>query len=200
MTTLPGVVLLAGAMTSLVVLRCSRARLLQILGFGTFLFFSLASKPSGEFFWADLSLVPFLLLTAGVIGSIRRRSVLAGALVLALFIPAASRSFAVRDNYHALDWGAPAAVEVEQYRNSQRFLFLGFRDRDHVALYRFGPFVLPAARRYEEDLRAYRDHLLDPERARSRASAFLGLPEVQPERLETERRWVNDELSRFAAG
>ncbi|MGQ0721073.1 MAG: glycosyltransferase family 39 protein [Candidatus Eiseniibacteriota bacterium] len=190
MTTLPGCLVLAGALASLVVLRSGRARVLQVLGFGTFLFFSLASSPKGEFWWADLSLLCFLPLAAGVAASVPRGANIACALLVAAMVLPAWRTFAVRDNLYRLDWAAPRGLPVERFRNSQRFLFTEFRDRDHAALYRLGGLELPAARMYADGVRAYAEHLADERRALSSDSVYRGFPKVTPQGLEAEREWA----------
>jgi hypothetical protein len=176
------------------VLRSGRARVLQVLGFGTFLFFSLASSFRGEFWWADLSLLCFVPLLAGALASLPRAAV-ASVVVVALMVLPAWKTFAVRDNEYPLDWGAPRGLPVERFRNSQRFLFLQFRDRDHAALYRLGPLRLPAGRIYEAGLRAYAEHLADPAKALSAESEHRGYPRVEAARLEAEREWVAERLS-----
>ncbi|MGH2571008.1 MAG: ArnT family glycosyltransferase, partial [bacterium] len=74
MTTVPGALLLAGGGLSLALLRGERARFVQALGLFPFLLFSLFSRPSGEFFWSDFSLPPFILLSAAVLPRLRRWS------------------------------------------------------------------------------------------------------------------------------
>jgi 4-amino-4-deoxy-L-arabinose transferase-like glycosyltransferase len=198
MTTLPGCVLLAGALASLFVLRSGRARVLQVLGFGTFLFFSLASSPHGEFWWADLSLLCFVLLAAGVAASVQRGAKIVCALLVAAMLLPAWRTFAVRDNLYPLDWGMPRGLPEERFRNSQRFLFTEFRDRDHTALYRLGRMRLPAGRMYAGGVRAYAEHLADERQALSSDSWYRGFPKVTAERLATERVWAAERVAELA--
>jgi 4-amino-4-deoxy-L-arabinose transferase-like glycosyltransferase len=198
MTTVPGCVVLAGALASLVVLRSGRARVLQVLGFGTFLFFALASSPRGEFWWADLSLPCFVLLAAGVAASVPRVAKIACALLVAVMVLPAWKTFAVRDNLYPLDWAAPRGLPVERFRNSQRFLFAEFRDRDHAALYRFGGLELPAGRMYADGVRAYAEHLGDERRALSSDSWYRGFPKVTADRLAGERDWVGERVAELA--
>ena len=49
-----------------------RSRFLLVLGWSPFLFFSLLAGGTGEFWWADLSIVPFALLAAVLLDSLPR--------------------------------------------------------------------------------------------------------------------------------
>jgi 4-amino-4-deoxy-L-arabinose transferase-like glycosyltransferase len=198
MTTLPGCVLLAGALASLFVLRSGRARVVQVLGFGTFLFFSLASSPTGEFWWADLSLLCFVLLAAAVAASMPRGAKIVCAIAVAAMVLPAWNTFAARDGLYPLDWDMPRGLPVERFRNSQRFLFLEFRDRDHAALYRLGGRELPAGRIYAAGLRAYAEYLADDRRALSSNSWHRGFPKVTADRLEAERLWAAERVAELA--
>ncbi len=204
MSTLPGSVLIVGAFVSLFVLNGWWSRFLQLLGFGTFLFFTLFSAPRGEFWWADLSLLSFLLLTSGVLAGPLRRARILHLLVAVAMIPPAIRLAGTTDNYFPLDWGSPAPSVVERYQNQQTFQFLRFRDRDHVTLFQFRTWTLPAMDSYRQSLEAYAIYLEGKREGDAKRQADflsvhaeLGLEDVPLARLVTEQKWVEEELARM---
>lgn len=196
-TTIPGILLLSGALASCFVLKESGARFLQALGFGTFLFFCVASNPRGEFWWADLTLLPFLVLTAAT--WTRLCSGVPALLAIPVLLTAlpAAKLLGEENNYHPLDWGSPPPLSVEQFSNSQKFLFLSFKERDFVSLTGIGDdLALPARARHVRNLIEYRKQTLEwsertaPDRRRS------GLPPLDASNAASERDWVERELLR----
>lgn len=161
MTTVPGVLLLASALASLFFLKSREARFLQALGWGTFLFFSLCATPRGEFWWADLSLLPFVVLTGALWdrAASRRPALLALPVVLAA-VPAAL-ALVENDNYHPLDWGAPPVEVSRNFVSVQRRLDLRYADFDYARLTSLAGLALPARTRYER-ARAWRLELPPP--------------------------------------
>lgn len=161
MTTIPGLPVLGSALASLFLLKTREARFLQVLGWGTFLFFSLCTSPRGEFWWADLSLLPFVILTAAVWDRLAARApaLLAVPVVLAA-VPGALALFE-GDNYHPLDWGAPPPQVVMAFVAAQRSMDLRHADIDYAALTEFAGFALPARARLERN-RAWRREMPPP--------------------------------------
>lgn len=197
MTTAPGALLLAGDIASLFVLRSREARFLQALGFGTFLFFSIATDPHGEFWWSDGSLLPFVILAAGTFAWAARKFPAILAIPVLVFSVAAIRLLGDKDNYHPLDWGAPPALAVEQFRNSQRFLFVNGRKRDYVELTRFaGAVPLPARDRYIANLRAWDEELSAFERTGPGDRRARGIPDFVESSVAEERERVAREFER----
>ena len=226
MTSLPGLILLAGAIASLFLLRSRQARFLQLLGWGPFVFYSLFSVSRGEFWWADLSVAPFILLTSAVIGRLAGAAgKLTVALILLVFVWRAGVLVLAIDNYHAPDWGKIPAAVVKEYRMHQASLIVQHRDRDHVALCRYGHWQLPATAYYRRCLTLYRSvlrfcHGESAGRVNSKKAAVMlrmyprldaayrqAIP--SPKRqvsvqhpliqdvIQQELAWVNEELARF---
>ncbi|UPT74403.1 MAG: glycosyltransferase family 39 protein [Elusimicrobiota bacterium] len=186
MTTIPGLILLGSVLAGAFVLKGPETRFLQGLGAGTLLFFCVGSDPRGEFWWADLVLIPFVALAAGAWARLTPRApALPAALLLACALPAA-RLFADQDNYHPLDWGEPSPFAVEKFTSSQRLLFLGFRERDFASLTSWpGGAAMPARARHARALRSYRD------------GPLASLPAAERER---ERRWVDRQIVKAETG
>jgi hypothetical protein len=201
LTTIPGAIVLASALASLLVLRGTPARLLQVLGFGTFAFFCLASSPFGEFWWADLSLPVFLALTAGVLASLPRARALAMAGAVLLLAAPGFRVATSAENYFPLEWGAPPEDVITRYRTSQAHMISRFRERDHAALCRAGVWRLPAAEYYRRSVEAYAEYL-SALQAGERASAWRrrGWPPVEKARIDEELAWAVREARRLGAG
>lgn len=150
MTLLPGALLLGGAGASLWCLRSAAARRLQMLGFGPFLFFLLlgAGRGPAEFWWADLAVVPFACLTAGVLARLPRSALLASCAVL-LGLPGTVRVIVADVNCHPPLLVAPPQGALARCLEDQRVLVQRFPERDHEALVRLGRWRLPAAAFYD---------------------------------------------------
>ncbi len=197
MTTGPGLVLLASAAASFVLLRSAFARLLGILGFATLVFFSFFATPECEFWWSDLSVVAFVPLAGAVLAKATRP---VGRVIAAVALAVVALGFAsqtsARANVYPLEWGAPPPRFMETFRTGLSTLFLLHRDRDHVALYRQGPYALPVLRDYEHALGAYAEALeVDADPARLR---WRGFP-IDPQGFDAdaELAWARAELARL---
>lgn len=193
MSTAPGVIVLAGALAG-GFLRGREARLVLALGWFPFLFFSLFSRPDGEFFWADFCLPPFVLLTAAAVRLLRKASGAAAVLAVSVHAWTAVELLRTRDRYFPLDWGDPPRAVVESYRTSQHALIARFKSRDHLELSTFAGRPLPVYEYHLSCLAEYRDALdsksSDPE------LVFKGwLAEGDDRNVEIE--WVRREISRF---
>lgn len=201
MTTLPGILLLAGGALSLGLLRDAKGRILQSLGFGVFLFIALLTTPRGEFWWADLTVPSFLLLTAAVLARVPRHRWILYLVVSAIALPPALRLAATHDSYYPLDIGTPAPDAVRRVQHALRFQFLAFRERDHLALYRLRTLDLPPLRDYRESLLAYREYLARPEGFdTAMAAAIRRIRPVATDGTGREVNWVDGELARLRGG
>jgi hypothetical protein len=160
MTPVLGIILLVAGGASVYLLRSPLARLLQILGFGTLLFFCLFTSPAGEFWWADLTILPFIVLTGGVLAKLRGAWNAVTIAAIGLMLIYSSNLVRTRDNYFPLEWGTPPKAAIEAYRNSQRLLMVAFRDRDHLKLCSFGDIRLPACDFYADSLFLYQKRLI----------------------------------------
>ncbi len=150
MTSLPGGLLLAGAVGSLLLLRKPAIRMWLLLGWVPFLFFSFFGG-QGEFWWADLAVVPFVLLT---VASVARLSPWLLLVVVCLSLPGAFNVTRASENCYpsaALSSG-PLMVRCHA---EQRVLIGDFPARDHAALSRVGSMRLPVANYYEQRATAY---------------------------------------------
>ena len=192
LTVLPGVALLSGAVASLFLLRSSSARLLQILGWSTFLFFSIfggSGRDYSAFWWSDLSIVPFTLLTAGVVWSLPAKGKWALAVTLgALFLVKGVQVTATPDNVFVPDVARPADVVLDKARHRQRYFGFSRRHLDHVELCRIGSWWLPAWRYYRDGYEWYRAYLASDAAVESAET---------PGELERDRAFVEDQLRRF---
>jgi 4-amino-4-deoxy-L-arabinose transferase-like glycosyltransferase len=196
MTTGPGVLLLAGAVVSLWRLRTPAARALQALGFAPLCLFTVLGGGHGvEFWWADMVVVPFIALAAGVLAQLpRRRVVLFG--VLAVALPGAIALFLQRDNCYP-PWASPSLTEATARCEAvQRAFIVERRERDHVALTRLGPWRLPASSFYRDQLDRYASLLSRPDVAAGGLDVE-GWPKVAAASVATERAWAESERARF---
>lgn len=153
-STLPGLLLLGGALGSFMHWRVPDVRLWLRLGWVPFLFFTLVGNPSNaspEFWWSDLSVVPFVMLTASLT---KRLAPYALAVGLLLAIPGSLDVVAARENCYPSAATSSGPV-IERCFDSQRMFVAHFRDRDHGALSLFGSMRLPVADHYERWGRAY---------------------------------------------
>jgi len=185
LTLLPGAILLLGAAASLHFVRSPTARFLQILGFGTFLFFSIfggSGRDYSAFWWADASILPFSILAAAVVSRLARGRMALAAGLAAVFLVKGVQVTATRDNVFLPDLVRPAEAVVEKARYRQRALGISRRHLDHVELCRLGPWWLPAWRYYRDGYEWYRGHL-------AAAPADTG--------GEPDREWVEEQLARF---
>jgi hypothetical protein len=191
MTIPAGGILLIGAASSVLTLRQADMRFLQLLGWSPFLFFSLFSRPDGEFWWSDLSLGPFVLLTAAAISQLRRPMAAAIPVVL-LFAGSAVvlvASPASRDNYfpHLI---TPAAKSVvQEFIVDQRMVIVERKKRDHLRLSCLGELTLPQCRNYRDDLEFLRTSALD----------HLQEEFEQPQVLMRELAWIDGQIIGFDA-
>lgn len=201
MTTLPGSLLIGGAIASLFLLRDWFARLLQFLGFGTFLLFALFTVPRGEFWWADLSVLAFVLLTAGVLARAAQSwPRFVGVMLVLVMVPPALRVGLDRVNSFPLDIGTPAEADAERAREGIALDLLRYRNRDHMALYRVGRWILPPSREYRQVLLKYRDHLVSGQRDDTiRGRLLVQIRKVPPSELDGELAWIEQELHRIGS-
>ena len=198
MTSVPGGILLTGAIASVYYLRSPLARFLQILGFGTFLFFCFFTSPAGEFWWADITLLPFIALTAAVLGRLRGAGNVVIVAVLAVALISSWRVVTARDNNFPLDWGSYPDRDVEVFKNLQMRLIVTFREQDHLKLCTLGNFRLPVCDFYETSLRSYEKYLLSVESNSIWAPWASRYSLIPPfEVVEQEKAWVRAELERF---
>jgi Dolichyl-phosphate-mannose-protein mannosyltransferase len=206
MTVIPGAILLACAVASLFVLRSLPARFLQALGWGPFLFVSLTARNVGEFFWwADLSVCPFVLLTAGLVQWLpRARTPVALALAGVFLVHAAPVVTETRNCHPPVLPNAPSAEPLagplDPCASTQKMLIVRNRRRDHEALTRVGRWCLPARAVYREWLRDYRDFLDRVQRGawKPKDPDEMGWPLPRNVDPPVERRWVDAELARLA--
>lgn len=197
MTCLPGGTVLLCATASLFVLRTRPARLLHVLGFGTFLFFSLFARPQGEFWWGDLSLLPFILLAAGVLGKLSRHWRVIYVVITVIMLVPAWRTVRSNENYFPIDYWPPPGQVIDSYRNCQRSLITGFRDHDHLRLCSAGRVTLPVWRFYERNLRLYEEYLSAlATRSAPKANEWIGWPRIDEAHLQDEQKWVQRTLDR----
>ena len=193
MTTLPGLVVLLGALVGGVTDRDRWNRFLVLLGFGTLLFFALATAPGGEFWWADLALLPLTLAAATAIARIPRRvGRLARVALLALLVPAV-RVAADAEHVNAFDWGEPPPRVREQYQNGMRAASVQHPDRDMVALLSAFGGRLPARKHHVAWLQDYREFLDN----RAGRREFAGFPRVPRAERAERLAWVDAEIARF---
>jgi hypothetical protein len=197
MTTIPGLILVGGSIASLAVLRSSFARFLQVMAFALFLAFSCFSTPVGEFWWSDLTLLPFVALTAGTLARLRGRGRILLAAVLVVVVAAGWKTLTVRDNHYPLDWGAPPADAIDRFRHTQWQLIVSHRDVDHLALCTFGTWRLPPCDFYRDGLAAYDLRLASPNGPPGTTTEDDGWDDVSPDSVAEERRWATSELARF---
>lgn len=159
MTTLPGVVILMAAAISVVNVRGMQARFMQSVGWGVFAFIAFFTTPRGEFWWADQSVFPFLILAALVAVRIPYGRFFAAAAILLIMLPASIRLVQVNDNFFDLDVGKAAPAEVERHRDFLAFTFLAFPERDQLSLYRFGGWEAPPLAGYRNSIVRYQQYL-----------------------------------------
>src|SRR3990172_9028569 len=198
MTSIPGGILLTGAVASVYLFRIPLARFLQTLGVGSFLFFCFFTEPAGEFWWADLTILPFIVLTAAVLGKLSGAWNAIGVVVLGAMLVCFWNLVWSRENYFPLEWGSPAKSVIEKYRTSQRMLIVTFRERDHLKVCSLEGLRLPACEFYETSLDFYEKYLISIENGKSANG-------MQDERrrgislpmLPREKAWVRAELERF---
>jgi len=158
----PGLVLLGGALGSILLWRLPDVRIWLRLGWGPFVFFTLAGNPatdSPEFWWSDLSVLPFAMLTAI---TLTRLSPAALGLGLLLSVPAALTVVQARENCYpsAATRTGPA---IDYCLNSQRMYLARFPDRDLGEISSVGPWKLPVAEHYERWGRVYAARLAEPD-------------------------------------
>jgi hypothetical protein len=154
MTTLTGTLVLLGGISGFFI-RDWRARFILALGWWPFAFFSLFSRPDGEFFWSDFSLPAFILLTSATafrFGGAAKHVAAALVLVHAWFAIPVVRA---TERYFPLEWGKPPPSVVQRYRNSQRSMLAAFKSRDYAKLTSCGTWHLPMRGWYLESLEAY---------------------------------------------
>ncbi len=178
LTILPGGVLLLCAIASVFVLRSDQARFLQILGWSIFFFFSLLGDYPDDypaFWWADMSILPFTLLTTGLISHVPKVRWPLALGVSALFVIKVVQLTNVRDNVYPPDV-APPPERVTIEAHHQRLVW-GIRHRtwgarrrpiDHVELCRLGSWRLPAWDYYQATYEIYGgilDSMSEEERA-----------------------------------
>ena len=192
LTVMPGLALLSGAVAGLFLLRGTSARFVQVLGWSTFLFFSIfggSGRDYSAFWWSDLSIVPFTLLTAAVVWYLPSRGRWALAIGLgALFLVKGVQVTTTPDNVFLPDVGRPADAALDRARHRQRYLAFSRRHLDHVELCRVGSWWLPAWRYYRDGYEWYRNYL---------GSDAAVEREEAPGELERDRRFVEDQLRRF---
>jgi hypothetical protein len=199
MTSAAGAIVLLGSIASISLLRSTQARFLQLLGFGTFFFFSLFTNPRGEFWWADLALLPFVALTGSVLSQRRRGRDTVAAIVAITMLIGAWRLVTTRDNYFPLELTTVHDDVIDRYRQSQRLLVVAERDVDHLDMCSLGMHPLPACGIYEAWFEAYERHLTAiPDTAGAVAPA-LAWPDLSPEDLQEETAWARAQLDRFRA-
>lgn len=189
LTLLPGATLLLGAVASLYVVRTPTARFLQILGFGTFLFFSIfggSGRDYSAFWWADSSILPFSILTAAAVSRLPTGGRVVAWLLAAVFLVKGVQLTGTRDNVFLPDLARPAESIVEKARYRQRALGISRRHLDHVELCRLGPWWLPAWRYYRDGYEWYRGYL-------ATTAENGGAADVHRE----DREWVERQLARF---
>jgi 4-amino-4-deoxy-L-arabinose transferase-like glycosyltransferase len=221
MTSIPGAIILTSAAASVWLLRSPLARFLQILGFGTLLFFCFFSSPEGEFWWADLTILPFIVLTGGVLGKLRGSWNIVGVAVLGVMMICSWNLVRTRDNYFPLEWGSPQIKVIDAYKNSQRLLIVAFRERDHLKLCSVGDLRLSSCEFYEHSLLLYQTYVLSLERRNPESalredhvpmvsmSTMLrqdldprtfseeGWPRIPSPLVPQEKAWVQAELDKF---
>ena len=154
MTSLPGGLLLAGALVSIRRAAQPNVRIWLKLGWGPFVFFTLfgaSQNAAPEFWWSDLSVVPFALLTAA---ALVRVPVAVQACVLAMLLPGAINVALATENCY------PSAAQVagplmERCRKKQSPLIAQFRSAQLETLTRFGPWRLQVADYYTGAATAY---------------------------------------------
>jgi hypothetical protein len=197
MTSLPGALVLGSAIASVWLLRSSVARFLQAFGFATFLLFSLLSGRDGEFWWADLTVLPFVALTGGVLGLLEGRRRLIALAVMSIALVTAFRIVTTRENYFPLDVGSPPQPVIDSYKKSQWQLVVAQRNVDHLAACSVGELTLPACRFFEASFVEYGQHLASLEKAGGNIEPSEGWDEIAPERLPFEKAWASAQISRF---
>jgi hypothetical protein len=198
MMPLAGGLLLAGAAASLALFRDREARFLQRLGLVPFLVLCFVASRGGgtqEFWWADLAVVPFAILTAGVAARLRFAPA-AAALALAATLPGTLALLGTRENCFPARWPAPPPAALERCLESQRAFVARFRERDHAALTHLRAWRLPAAAFYEESLLEYDRRLARGPLGAAEVAA--GWPFVPAERRDAERAWAAAERARLA--
>ncbi|MEQ1574422.1 MAG: glycosyltransferase family 39 protein [Vicinamibacterales bacterium] len=195
MSLLPGGILLAGAVLSLFLSRTANARFLQVLGWGPFLFFSLfGSFPDdySAFWWSDLSVVPFIILTASVVTVVTARfaartSWLICAGVCVPFAVSAIQIARTGENAFVSTLLRPPQSAVDRALRRQRFRFAEYESVDHAAISRVGTWCLPVSRVYVASLRDYLMELDTPNDANPR----------NPRQDEGHKQRMRDQLQRF---
>jgi hypothetical protein len=163
MTFLPGGILLLGAIASLFLLRTPEARFLQVLGWAPFLFFSLLGNfpvESPAFWWADLSVVPFIILTAGVICEVTNRFFeksffIVYGIATIPFLIAAIHLASTKENVFVPEIFAPPQSAIDRAFQRQRLFSFENKDIDHFAMSRFGSWCLPVWRVYAKNFHYY---------------------------------------------
>jgi len=198
MTSISGTIILMGTAASVYLFRTPLARFLQIVGFGSFLFFCIFTKPAGEFWWADLTILPFIVLTAAVLGKLSGAWNAIGVVVLGAMLVCSWNLVRTRDNYFPIEWGSPPKYVIQAYKNYQRSLVVTFRERDHLKLCTSGTFELPACDFYETSLNFYEKYLVSIE-SRGTVSGVQdeGWPQISLPMLPKEKAWVQTQLERF---
>ena len=193
MTALPGMLLLLAALVSVVALRSDRARFLLVLGWSPFLFFSLLAGGTGEFWWADLSIVPFALLTALLLDSLPRARSAVLVTAVGLCAAAAFPVATARENCFPGVWMQSPQLDLNSCRSFQAALVVENTQRDHQGLTRVAAWSLPARAVYRETFANYhRDRLVALDEARAG-------PPAQRRWIQQEIVWVEQELARFDA-
>lgn len=195
MTALPGLLLLLGLAASVALLRSREARLVQALALVPLAAFSLVwATTRAEFWWADLSVVPAAVLTAGGWARMPRGRGPLAAAVLGVTLGGAVGLAGTDGNCHAATWPRVPAAALQRCEEGQRALVVRFRDRDHDVLTRLGPWRLPAAREYVAALKHYLARL-DGGQAGTSPSPW---PAVPAQRRAAERRWAQAEIDRLS--
>ena len=190
MTVLPGGLLLVGAVLSLRWLRSPTARWVQSLGGLPVVFYTVlgSGRNDVEFWWANLAVVPFAVLTAGVLARARRPG-WATACVVGLTLTGVLDLVGSADNCCPSRLMAPPAAALARCQSSERSAVVRHREHDHSELSRVAGWRLPVAAYYVKQLDTYA-HRLAAAQASGRDLESDGWAAVPLGRLTEERQWA----------
>jgi hypothetical protein len=163
MTMLLGVIILAGALLSLVLKRTREARLLQAFGWWPFLFFSVFGNYPEDvpaFWWSDMSVVPFIILLSSLVSTLAdqfqgKTSIpLSGSDLCSLCVSAIQLA-RTTDNAFVPAFLRPPQSVIDRAFRRQRFRSAQNPQVDHVVISRLSSWCLPVSRAYTRNFGGY---------------------------------------------